>query len=120
MCILPAVIALLVAAPMGNATSANAAIYILMVSVVVSRVGLWGFDLSVTQLLQNEVVPAEAVGTVNGVQAALQALFGAGIYVLGMVLDAPRDFPLLALASYLCITLAAVLHTWGTYSLIHL
>ena len=112
-CILPAVIALLVAAPMGNATSANAAIYILMVSVVVSRVGLWGFDLSVTQLLQKEVVPAEAVGTVSGVQVALQALFGAGIYVLGMVLDAPRDFPLLAFASYLVVTLAAALHTWG-------
>lgn len=110
-CLLPAVVALLVCGPRGRETSANAAVYVLMVSVVASRVGLWGFDLSVTQMIQTDVEPPSALGIVSGVQSALQSLFGACIYILGMILPHPAQFPLLVAISYVGVTCAALCHT---------
>ena len=48
---------------------------ILMAGVVTARFGLWMFDLSVTQLLQEHVAKGE-VGLVNGFQVSQQACCG--------------------------------------------
>ena len=47
------------------------------------RLGLWGFDLAVTQLLQTEVAESQ-LGVVNGIQGALQSFFGFGEFLLGV------------------------------------
>jgi iron-regulated transporter 1 len=56
-----------------------------------SRVGLWVFDISVTQLMQQRV-PEDVRGVVGGVQQSLHAMFGLFTFVLGLVFPNPRDF----------------------------
>merc|ERR1712159_287678 len=66
----------------------------LITGVVISRLGLWGFDLAVTQLLQTCVLESE-LGAVNGIQGALQSFFGFGEFMLGMFFPDPADFGVL-------------------------
>merc|ERR1712039_37514 len=63
---------------------------LLVGGVGVSRLGLWGFDLSVTQMKQEGVQPKTALGRVSGVQNAFESSFGAGAMAVGMVLSAPN------------------------------
>eukprot|EP00658_Telonema_sp_P-2_P008159 TRINITY_DN13060_c0_g4_i4.p1 TRINITY_DN13060_c0_g4~~TRINITY_DN13060_c0_g4_i4.p1 ORF type:complete len:591 (-),score=103.94 TRINITY_DN13060_c0_g4_i4:452-2224(-) len=83
---------------------------LLIGGVVVSRLGLWGFDLAVTQLLQTCVLETE-LGAVNGVQGALQNFFGMGEFVLGMVFPDPEQFWILIISSWLSVLCAACLYT---------
>jgi hypothetical protein len=42
----------------------------LMAAVVLSRTGLWAFDIAATQIMQLGVTPSSALGTVSGVQGS--------------------------------------------------
>eukprot|EP00930_Biecheleria_cincta_P000768 TRINITY_DN10185_c0_g1_i1.p1 TRINITY_DN10185_c0_g1~~TRINITY_DN10185_c0_g1_i1.p1 ORF type:complete len:470 (-),score=81.54 TRINITY_DN10185_c0_g1_i1:410-1819(-) len=76
-----------------------------------SRLGLWGFDLSVTQLLQERVVPDSALAFVSGLQHSFESTFGACASIMGIVLCAPSQFGILAMGSFLTVFSAASLHT---------
>lgn len=76
----------------GNcATLRNEEIGLLLTGVVTSRMGLWMFDLAVTQMLQ-ERVPLSLLGAVNGTQSSMQELMDLLGYVLGLLLSHPAQF----------------------------
>ena len=109
-CILPCTMAAFYAS-----TNANF-LWIIVVSVIVSRFGLWGFDLCVTQMLQERIEPSEKIGEVNGTQVALQNAFDALAALSCVLLPNPDTFAFLILGSFGSVTVAALLHTcqWKT------
>ncbi|XP_014516018.1 solute carrier family 40 member 2 [Vigna radiata var. radiata] len=88
--------------------------YILMGSVAISRLGLWMFDLSVLQQMQ-DLVPESDRLIVGGVQNSLQSLMDLLAYVMGIIISDPRDFWKLTFLSFLAVTLAALLYCIHVY-----
>ncbi|KAI6698569.1 hypothetical protein NL676_018688 [Syzygium grande] len=86
----------------------------LMGGVATSRLGLWMFDLSVTQLMQDNVPECDR-GAVGGVQNSLQSALDLMSSVMGIIVSDPRDFWKLTLASFLAVTLAAILYCLHVY-----
>ncbi|XP_027906655.1 solute carrier family 40 member 2-like [Vigna unguiculata] len=88
--------------------------YILMGSVAISRLGLWMFDLSVLQQMQ-DLVPESDRLIVGGVQNSLQSLMDLLAYVVGIIISDPREFWKLTFLSFLAVTLAALLYCIHVY-----
>lgn len=88
-----------------------AASLLLVGGVGASRFGLWGFDLTVSLMLQNGISPPDAMGRVVGVQKSLEAFFGVIAGVLCILMHDPSQFQILALISWTSVSSAAVLHT---------
>ena len=88
----------------------NATLIIFTAFLALSRFGLWGFDLSVSQIMQ-EQVPADVIGTVNGVQGSLQEMFQITMYIGTLVITDPADFYILVAAAIGNVALAALLFT---------
>lgn len=64
---------------------------ILVLGVGLSRLGLWGFDLSVQYLVQEDA-PAATRGSFSAIECALQNLFEMLSFATTMVWYRPRDF----------------------------
>ncbi len=69
----------------------NASLAMLIGGTCCSRVGLWVFDLSVTQLMQ-QYTPVDIRGSIGGVQESFQAMFTLITFILGICFPNPRDF----------------------------
>lgn len=78
---------------------------------VLSRFGLSSFDLAANQLIQ-ESNNVAALGTVNGVQGALQSLFQMLANLAGVEMPATEDFMYLMLGSVCIVVMAASLFIW--------
>lgn len=87
---------------------------LLIFGVCASRVGLWVFDISVAQLMQ-EFIPEDVRGVVGGTQHALNAFFALGSFALGFIYPDPREFHIYAAAGYSAVGLAAVLYALGVF-----
>lgn len=82
---------------------------------VASRFGLWAFDLAVSQTMQ-EQVPNEILGQVNGVQGALQQGGELTMFLLGVAMPRPEQYPVLMLVSFAFVTLALfVFERWALF-----
>ncbi|CBI18088.3 hypothetical protein VitviT2T_011869 [Vitis vinifera] len=88
--------------------------YLPMVGVATSRLGLWMFDLSVTQQMQDGVPESDRC-VVGGVQNSLQSYLDLMAYVMGIIISNPQDFWKLTLLSFSAVTVAALLYTLHTY-----
>lgn len=77
----------------------NLSIIMLIGGVCASRVGLWVFDIAVTQLMQ-EFIPAGVRGVVGGTQQSLNAFFQLLSFGLGLVFPDPRQFHIYVSAGY--------------------
>ena len=84
----------------------------LIAGVCASRVGLWVFDIAVTQLMQ-EFVPARVRGSVGGTQQSLNAFFQLLSFALGLVFPDPKQFQIYASAGYAAVGAALVLYYLG-------
>lgn len=91
------------------------ALYILVGGVILSRVGLWVFDISVTQLMQLHI-PEQYRGSVGGTQQALNSTFNLLSYAFGVIWSDPRDFVWLVTIGYSAIIIAALLYTFGLFT----
>lgn len=91
-------------------------LYVLLLGLVLSRFGLWLFDLAVSQL-QQELVPETELGAVSGVQASLQSAFEILSFVAGAVVSRPQWFHWLMTGSCGAVLAAAVLY--GGYAAQH-
>jgi iron-regulated transporter 1 len=69
----------------------NKEVGLLIAGVITSRVGLWMFDLAVTQMLQEDV-DNDVIGIVNGVQQSMQNLFDVLGYTLSLIISKPAEF----------------------------
>jgi iron-regulated transporter 1 len=89
--------------------SYNWSVTLLIVGVCISRIGLWVFDVAVTQLMQ-EFIPEGIRGSVGGTQNALNALFQLLSFFLGIFLPSPGQFKVLAFLSCICVAIAAAIY----------
>ena len=87
---------------------------LLVAGVCLSRVGLWVFDIAVTQMQQQEI-PQHSRGLVGGVQQSLNAFFNFLSFTLGLVYPDPKDFAYFVLAGSVSVGLAMVLFALGVY-----
>ncbi|KAL3693438.1 hypothetical protein R1sor_007089 [Riccia sorocarpa] len=94
--------------------SGSAASVMLIVGVAASRFGLWMFDLSVTQLMQDSI-PEEKRGVVFGVQNSLQSIMEMLSYVMAIIISDPKKFRIPVLMSYCSVGLAALLYAYYSY-----
>jgi len=81
----------------------------LIAGVCFSRIGLWVFDITVTQLMQLHT-PSPIRGLVGGVQQSLNSFFTVIVYVVGLFISDPENFKIYASFSFGGVTLAAVFY----------
>lgn len=87
-------------------------VLILIGGVVLSRIGLWVFDIAVTQLMQQHI-PESYRGSVGGTQQALNSTCELIAFGLGVLWPDPRDFVWLVAIGYVAVVVAALLYTVG-------
>ncbi|XP_028924929.1 solute carrier family 40 member 1 [Ornithorhynchus anatinus] len=80
---------------------------LLFAGVIAARIGLWSFDLTVTQLLQENVVESER-GVINGVQNSMNYLLDLLHFIMVILAPNPEAFGLLVLIS---VSFVAMGHT---------
>ncbi|XP_044525643.1 solute carrier family 40 member 1 [Gracilinanus agilis] len=71
---------------------------LLFAGVIAARIGLWAFDLTVTQLLQENVIESER-GIINGVQNSMNYLLDLIHFIMVILAPNPEAFGLLVLIS---------------------
>lgn len=99
-----------VAAAAGASVGSSARVYALVWGLVLSRFGLWSYDLAANQLIQ-ESVDHGSLGAVSGVQGSLQSLLQMLAYLAGVLQPTTQQFPLLMAGSCCVVGVAAVLVT---------
>uniref|UniRef100_A0A7S3PWE3 Solute carrier family 40 protein n=1 Tax=Chaetoceros debilis TaxID=122233 RepID=A0A7S3PWE3_9STRA len=91
------------------------ALWLLVIGVCLSRVGLWVFDLTITQYMQ-EQIPEEIRGAIGGVQKSLNSFFDLTTYALGLIFSAPEQFWVLVAIGYGSVGVAMLLYFFGIFS----
>jgi len=86
-----------------NPQGSYVSVGILMAGIILARFGLWNLDLTITQILQEQVAEAER-GIVNGVQHSLQDLLDMIKFILVIFIPHPKDFAFLIILSFLFVT----------------
>ncbi|XP_061548188.1 solute carrier family 40 member 1 [Phycodurus eques] len=71
---------------------------LLFAGVIAARVGLWSFDLTVTQLIQENVIESER-GVINGVQNSMNYLLDLLHFIMVILAPHPEAFGLLVIIS---------------------
>ncbi|KAI3974702.1 hypothetical protein MKX01_004431 [Papaver californicum] len=94
--------------------NSNISAWMLMAGGAASQLGLWMFDLSVTQQVQDQVPDSDRC-IVGGVQNSLQSTVNLLSYVMGIIISNPKDFGKLTILSVLSMTLAALLYSFHVY-----
>ena len=86
----------------------NVSDYTVMVSMAVSRIGLWSFDLAETQIMQTYIVEEER-GIINSTQTAMYQLFYVFMQIGGIIFSKPKDFFVLVYFSMFIVLFACCL-----------
>jgi iron-regulated transporter 1 len=81
----------------------------LVTAVILSRTGLWGFDLSAQLIIQDEVEP-EMRGTFSSLEASVQNGFEMLAFLSTVVFSRPEQFKFPAAISAIAVAAAAVLY----------
>jgi len=81
----------------------------MLIGVIGARFGLWMFDLTVTQLVQEKVAEEER-GVVSGVMNAMNSVMNMMQYVMVIAAPRPEHFRYLTIISVGMVTLGAVLY----------
>lgn len=77
-------------------------------AIAVSRFGLWVFDLSVSQIIQ-EWVDETQLGRVSAFQQLLENAFTVVIFIGGLIAPHPQDFVWLMLSSVIAVSISFIL-----------
>ncbi|CAM4536906.1 ferroportin isoform X2 [Lepidochelys kempii] len=82
---------------------------LLFAGVITARVGLWSFDLTVTQLLQENVMESER-GIINGVQNSMNYLLDLLHFIMVILAPNPEAFGLLVLISVSFVAMGHIMY----------
>uniref|UniRef100_A0A8D0HFC2 Solute carrier family 40 member n=1 Tax=Sphenodon punctatus TaxID=8508 RepID=A0A8D0HFC2_SPHPU len=82
---------------------------LLFSGVIAARVGLWSFDLTVTQLLQENVIESER-GIINGVQNSMNYLLDLLHFIMVILAPNPEAFGLLVLISVSFVAIGHIMY----------
>jgi len=91
---------------MPNTNRQTATTFLFTSSVILSRIGLWSFDLTAQLLVQNSV-DASHRGSFSATEASLQNLFELGTFAMTTVWSRPEDFKYPVTISLAAVYLAA-------------
>uniref|UniRef100_A0A7S2UAM0 Solute carrier family 40 member n=1 Tax=Attheya septentrionalis TaxID=420275 RepID=A0A7S2UAM0_9STRA len=80
---------------LSHGTNSMRSLIILLAGICASRISLWTFDMSISQLMQ-DLVPEQVRGSVGGTQQGMEALFSMMQYTLGLIFSNPTQFYILA------------------------
>lgn len=94
----------------------NYSMLMLVIGFSLSRIGLWGFDLSQTQIMQ-ENVDSSKIGTIYGCQYTLCSVCELLQYVLTIIWSSPKDFYIPASISFIMVILSAISFTKYYYNI---
>lgn len=83
---------------------------LLILGVIASRIGLWVFDIAITQLMQVNI-PDGIRGVVGGVQQSMNSFFFLLSFGLGFVFPDPKDFHIYVAVGYGSVGIAMLLYT---------
>ena len=81
----------------------------IIIGVILSRIGLWVFDLSAQQIIQ-ESVEAQYRGSFSSIEASFQNLFELLTFAMTIVFPRPEQFKYPALVSLVAVYVAALLY----------
>ena len=97
--------------PTGDTTvpTVSTAVVLMLIGVIGARFGLWMFDLTVTQLVQERVVEEER-GVVSGVMNAMNSIMDMLHYVLVIIAPRPEDFRYLTFISVGSVSMGVLLY----------
>jgi iron-regulated transporter 1 len=90
------------------------ALALLIGGVLPSRIGLWVYDIAVTQLFQQSVTESVR-GQVGGTQNSLNAFMELLPFLLAIFYHKPSQFYVLIVGGYLAVGLAMLLYVVGVY-----
>ncbi|XP_056145302.1 solute carrier family 40 member 1 [Lampris incognitus] len=82
---------------------------LLFAGVIAARVGLWSFDLTVTQLIQENVIESER-GVINGVQNSMNYLLDLLHFIMVILAPNPEAFGLLVIISVSFVTIGHIMY----------
>ncbi|KAL3056784.1 hypothetical protein OYC64_019296 [Pagothenia borchgrevinki] len=82
---------------------------LLFAGVIAARMGLWSFDLTVTQLIQENVKESER-GVINGVQNSMNYLLDLLHFIMVILAPNPEAFGLLVLISVAFVAMGHVMY----------
>ncbi|XP_060113036.1 solute carrier family 40 member 1 [Heteronotia binoei] len=86
-----------------------ASVSLLFAGVIAARIGLWSFDLTVTQLLQENVIESER-GIINGVQNSMNYLLDLLHFIMVILAPNPEAFGLLVLISVSFVAMGHIMY----------
>ena len=89
---------------------------LLMAGLILSRAGLWMTDLTVTQLVQENVAEKER-GVVSGTQSAFNSILDLMHYVLAIILPKPNQFGILILISFSAVALGYISYIYFYFTM---
>jgi iron-regulated transporter 1 len=92
----------------------SVAIALLVTGVCLSRIGLWVFDIAITQMQQQEI-PEGVRGAMGGVQQSLNAFFTLLSFALGLVFPDPKDFVFFVMTAFFSVACALALYAFGVF-----
>ncbi|XP_023670614.1 solute carrier family 40 member 1 [Paramormyrops kingsleyae] len=87
---------------------------LLFAGVIAARVGLWAFDLTVTQLIQENVIESER-GIINGVQNSMNYLLDLLHFIMVILAPNPEAFGLLVIISFSFVAMGHMMYFWFAY-----
>ncbi|XP_074841595.1 ferroportin-like [Carettochelys insculpta] len=93
----------------GDHPESYISIILLFSGVILARIGLWSFDLTVTQLLQ-ENIPESERGIVNGVQSSMNYLMDLVHFIMVILAPQPQQFGLLVIISLLFVITGHIMY----------
>uniref|UniRef100_A0A7N6B511 Solute carrier family 40 member n=1 Tax=Anabas testudineus TaxID=64144 RepID=A0A7N6B511_ANATE len=82
---------------------------LLFSGVIAARVGLWSFDLTVTQLIQENVIESER-GVINGVQNSMNYLLDLLHFIMVILAPNPEAFGLLVIISVSFVAMGHIMY----------
>lgn len=82
---------------------------LLFAGVIAARMGLWSFDLTVTQLIQENVMESER-GVINGVQNSMNYLLDLLHFIMVILAPNPEAFGLLVIISVSFVAMGHVMY----------
>lgn len=82
---------------------------LLFAGVIAARMGLWSFDLTVTQLIQENVIESER-GVINGVQNSMNYLLDLLHFIMVILAPNPEAFGLLVIISVSFVAMGHVMY----------
>ncbi|CAH2306536.1 solute carrier family 40 member 1, partial [Pelobates cultripes] len=102
---------------LGSNTTVLTSVILLFTGVITAKAGLWSFDLTVTQLIQ-ENTDESSRGVVNGVQKSMNSFFDILHFILVIIAPNPEAFGLLVLISVSFVAMGHVMYYLATGQII--